>query len=69
MYLEKHQTDMEKAAMIVADTTSYKYQDQIVQDITTYANLSGLTILGFDFPTQRHPQPSRQVVSRLLLQP
>jgi hypothetical protein len=53
VYLEKHQTDMEKAAMIVADTTSYKYQDQIVQDITTYANLSGLTILGFDFPTQK----------------
>jgi hypothetical protein len=47
--LEKNQDNVNRAASIVADTQYYKYQDQIVEDITAYARASGLTILGFDF--------------------
>ncbi len=52
-YLAERQNDVDKAANIVANTVSYQYQDQIVQDITRYAQLSGLRILGFDFPVSR----------------
>ena len=51
IYLENHQAEIDKTARIVADTEAYKYQDQIVQDITKYAEVSGLRVLGFDFPT------------------
>lgn len=51
IYLENHKADIDKTALVVANTTSYKYQDQIVQDITRYAAVSGLRVLGFDFPT------------------
>lgn len=51
VYLQNHKTEIEKTALIVADATAYKYQDQIVQDITRYASVAGLQILGFDFPS------------------
>jgi len=49
-YLQNHTEDVQKAAMVVAQTTSYRYQNQIVEDITRYANAAGVTIIGFDFP-------------------
>lgn len=50
IYLDKHSEDIESAARIVADTTAYKFQNQIVEDVTRYANNAGLTIIGIDFP-------------------
>lgn len=50
IYLENHKDEVDKAALIVAQTTAYQYQNQIVEDITKYAQAAGVTIIGFDFP-------------------
>ena len=47
--LETHKDSVSRAQAIVADTKYYEYQDQIVRDITSYANTAGVTILGFNF--------------------
>lgn len=54
--LDDNKDSVTRAAAIVADTKYYEYQDQIVQDIASYANAAGLTVLGFDFTpsTQSH---------------
>ena len=49
--LDDNRESVARAAAIVADTKYYEYQDQIVQDISSYAAASGLTVLGFDFTT------------------
>ena len=41
---------IDKASSIVADTKTYQYQNQVVNDVTAFANAAGVTILGFDFP-------------------
>lgn len=51
VFLENNQDSTKKAALIVAETKTYQYQNQIVQDVTNFANIAGVTILGFDFPT------------------
>lgn len=38
-----------RAKKIVSDSTSYQYQNQIINDITTYANAAGISITGFSF--------------------
>lgn len=50
VYLQNHKDEVDKAAQIVAQTTAYKYQNQIVEDVTKYANIAGVRIIGFDFP-------------------
>ncbi len=50
IYMENHTTDIYKAAQLVAQTTLYQYQNQIVADLTRYANAARVTITGFDFP-------------------
>lgn len=47
--LDENKDSVERAAAIVADTKYYEYQDQIVQDIGSYAAATGITVLGFDF--------------------
>ncbi len=47
--LQKNKDVATRAASIVADSRQYRYQDQIVNDINTYAKAAGVTILGFDF--------------------
>lgn len=47
--LAKNKDVAARAAAIVADSKQYRYQDQIVNDINTYAKAAGVTILGFDF--------------------
>ncbi len=47
--IDQNKDSVARAATIVADTKSYQYQDQIVQDIGSYASASGLTVLGYDF--------------------
>lgn len=49
-YVGNHATEIEKASLIVAQTKAYHYQNQIVEDITKYANSAGVSIVGFDFP-------------------
>lgn len=50
LYMKTHQPDVERAASIVAQTKTYQYQNQIIEDITRYANSVGLSILEFNFP-------------------
>lgn len=52
VYLEKNEAEVEKAAAVVAETKTYQYQNQIVEDVNRYAAIAGVTVLGFDFPTQ-----------------
>lgn len=49
--LRDNKDGVERAASIVADTKYYEYQNQIIQDVNSYAAASGLTVLGFDFMT------------------
>lgn len=49
-YLETHKPDIEKAAAVVSETQTYRYQDQIVNDIQTYAKKSDVVVLGYSFP-------------------
>ncbi len=54
-YVESHQVEISSAARLVAESKTYQYQNQIVADITNYANKAGVTILGFDFPASLAP--------------
>ncbi len=47
--LEAQKDIVAKAANIVADSQSYKYQDQIIKDLNAYATASGLSITNFSF--------------------
>lgn len=38
-----------RAKQIVSDSSQYRYQDQIVQDVNAYAKLAGVEIGGFTF--------------------
>lgn len=49
-YMQLHSSDVEKAASIIAETKTYQYQNQIIEDVTRYANAVGLSILEFNFP-------------------
>lgn len=40
---------MQKAEQIVADSQSYQYQNQIINDLTEYANQAGISITSFTF--------------------
>ena len=47
--LQDNQPQIAKTALIVAQSQQYEFQTQVVNDITTYAQQSGVEILGFDF--------------------
>lgn len=49
-YLETNKAAVEKAKSIVADTKTYQYQNQIVNDIESFASKAGVTVLGYSFP-------------------
>jgi hypothetical protein len=49
--LEANQDVINKTARIAADGQDYRYQDQLVSDLTTYANRSGMTISNITFST------------------
>lgn len=52
LYANAHKSDIDKAASTVAESKTYQYQNQIINDITGYANTVGITILEFNFPKQ-----------------
>ena len=47
--LEKNADIVKKAEQVVAESKSYQYQNQIINDLTTYASQSGMTIKSFTF--------------------
>lgn len=50
--LEENKDIANKVAGIVAESKSYKYQNQIVNDLNDFANRSGIRITGIDFTQQ-----------------
>lgn len=61
VYFESHKLEVEKATTVVAETKTYQYQNQIVEDINRYASIAGVTILGFDFPLQTTASPAAKL--------
>lgn len=47
--MEKYKDSVAKARQLVAETQQYQYQNQIINDLTAYANKSGVGIAGFTF--------------------
>jgi hypothetical protein len=43
---------IQRASNIVAESQSYQYQDQIIQDLNNYAAAAGLTLTNFNFEAQ-----------------
>lgn len=64
--LAEYSTARERASQIVAESQSYRYQDQVIQDLTQYANRAGLQITSFNFqstagsPESGTPAPSQE---------
>lgn len=48
-YLAAHQDDVDLAKQVVAESKSYQYQNEIINDLTNFAQKSGVTITQFDF--------------------
>jgi len=47
--LDKYKSTAAKAEQIVAESQSYQYQNQIINDLTSYANRSGIRVSSFNF--------------------
>lgn len=47
--LKKYEGVVKKSQMIVAESHSYRYQDQAIEDLTAYAARAGVSIAGFTF--------------------
>ncbi len=50
--LEKNAEVVKKAEQIVAESRSYQYQNQIINDLTMYANQAGLAVRSFSFQSE-----------------
>jgi glycine cleavage system regulatory protein len=51
--LERDKAIVDRASNIVAESQSYQYQDQIINDITNYATRAGIEITNIDFSTTK----------------
>ena len=51
-YMSTHADDVKRASEVVAETQTYTYQNQIINDLTSYASSTGVSILEFSFPDQ-----------------
>lgn len=47
--LSEEQPTVQKAKKIVADSKQYQYQDEIIRDLTTYAQRAGVNVTDFSF--------------------
>lgn len=54
--LTKHKASAEKANQIVAESQSYQYQNQIINDLTRYASQAGVSITSFTFQDAATPK-------------
>jgi len=68
--LEEDSVAVNRAERIVAETTYYKYQNQVIEDINAYAKLANVTIEGYAFDSGNQSAggtstavPSAQVVA------
>lgn len=57
-YFENNQDTVRRAADVVAESQQYSYQNQVIDDINTYAGRNGITILSFDFPVAAPNAPT-----------
>lgn len=55
--LSENSEAIEKARQIVAESQSYRYQDQVVTDISEYARRSGVGISSFTFQDTASAEP------------
>ena len=53
--LKNNQESVQKAEQVVAATKQYQYQDQIINDINSYAAQTGVRVTAFDFGTPGAP--------------
>lgn len=49
--LANNEARIQRTKEVVAQSQQYTYQNQVVADLNEYAKRTGVTILGFDFPT------------------
>ena len=58
---------IEKTSQIVAESQSYKFQDQVIKDITSYATAAKVGIIGFDFGQKPgDPPPTSKTTTNTL---
>ena len=57
-YLKEHDSDLKRASDVVAESNQYKYQDEIVSDISSFAASSGVTVTSFAFSTATQTTPA-----------
>ncbi len=62
--LEANKDTIDKTAQIVAESQSYNFQDQVIADITSYADEAGVGILGFDFGVKPGEAPAAGKTSK-----
>lgn len=48
-WLQANPETIDKTSKIVAQASSYQYQDQVINDIESYANQSGLNVISYRF--------------------
>lgn len=56
--LKGDEATIEKTAKIVAESQSYTFQDQVIRDLTSYAEKSGVGIIMFDFGQKPGEKPA-----------
>ncbi|HEX7483868.1 MAG TPA: hypothetical protein VF281_01820 [Candidatus Saccharimonadales bacterium] len=57
-FLEDHQATVTRANDIVAESKSYEYQNQIVNDLKSYAASAGISITDFNFTSANSAAPT-----------
>ena len=57
-FLEDNKEAVTRANEIVAESKSYEYQNQIINDLKTYAAASGVSIKSFDFAAGNSATPT-----------
>lgn len=50
--LETYQSVVNRSTQIVADSRNYQYQNQIINDLNSYAQRSGVTVTNIDFSAE-----------------
>ena len=58
-YIKNNRKDIDLVKKVVSDTKEYQYQDDIINDIVTYAAQTGLKLLSVTFPTSASSSSSK----------
>ena len=58
-YIKNNRKDIDLVKKVVSDTKEYQYQDDIINDIVTYAAQTGLKLLSVTFPTRTSSSSSK----------